>query len=65
MTFDFMSFLTVFQSYQGNGWMIMKGCVQWNPVAVERHISLKALTSPYFQLRDKFKCIEHVDKSET
>ena len=27
---DFTSFSTVFQSYQDNGWMIMKGCVQWN-----------------------------------
>ena len=23
-------FLTVFQSYQYNVWMIMKGCMQWN-----------------------------------
>ena len=27
-----MSFLTAFQSYQGDGSMIMKGCVQWNPI---------------------------------
>ena len=27
MTFNFMSFLTVFQSCQGDGWMILKGCV--------------------------------------
>ena len=32
MTCDFMSFLTVFQSYQDDVWMIMKGCVQWNSV---------------------------------
>ena len=32
MTCDFMSFSTVFQSYQDDGQMIMKGCVQWNPV---------------------------------
>ena len=32
MTCDFTSFLTVFQSYQENVWMIMKGCVQWNSV---------------------------------
>ena len=25
--------------------------------------SLHAQTSPYFQLREKFKCIEHIDKS--
>ena len=27
---DFMSFSTVFQSYQDNSKMIMKGYVQWN-----------------------------------
>ena len=32
MTYDFTSFLTVFQSYQDDVWMIMKGCVQWNSV---------------------------------
>ena len=32
MTCDFTSFLTVFQSYQDDDWMIMKGCVQWNSV---------------------------------
>ena len=32
MTCDFVSFQTVFQSYQDDGPMIMKGCVQWNPV---------------------------------
>ena len=32
MTCDFTSFLTVFQSYQDDVWMIMKGCVQWNSV---------------------------------
>ena len=29
MTCDFTPFLTVFQSYQDDVWMIMKGCVQW------------------------------------
>ena len=28
-------------------------------------VSLQTQTSPYFQLREKFKCIEHTDKSET
>ena len=28
-------------------------------------VSLKAQTSPYFELREKFKCIEHIDNSET
>ena len=32
MTCDFTSFSTVFQSYQDDGQMIMKGCVQWNSV---------------------------------
>ena len=32
MTCDFTSFLTVFQSYQGNVKVIMQGCVQWNLV---------------------------------
>ena len=32
MPCDFTSFLTVFQSYQEDDWMIMKGCVQWNSV---------------------------------
>ena len=31
-----MSFSTVFQSYQEDGWMIMKGCVQWNAFYVEK-----------------------------
>ena len=32
MTCDFTSFLTVFQSYQEDVWMIMKGSVQWNSI---------------------------------
>ena len=28
-------------------------------------VSRQAQTSLYFQLREKFKCIEHIDKSET
>ena len=32
LTCNFMSFSTVFWSYQDNGQMIMKGCVQWRPV---------------------------------
>ena len=32
MTCDFTSFSTVFQSYQDDGQIIMKGCVQWNSV---------------------------------
>ena len=36
MTCDFTAFSTVFQSYQDDGQMIMKGCVQWNPFTVEK-----------------------------
>ena len=32
MTCDFTSFSTVFQSYQVNGRLIMKGCVHWSSV---------------------------------
>ena len=30
--FRFTSFFTVFQSFQNDGWVIMKGCIQWNPL---------------------------------
>ena len=36
MICDFTSFLTVFQSYQDDVRMIMKGCVQWNSVYEEQ-----------------------------
>ena len=44
MTCDFMSISTVFQSYQDDGQVIMKGCVQWNPVYVRKdpHLSPQA-----------------------
>ena len=32
MTCDFTSFSTVFQSYQDDERLIMKGCVQWSSV---------------------------------
>ena len=32
MICDLKSFLTVFQSYQDDGMLIMKGCVQWNSI---------------------------------
>ena len=32
MTWDIMSSSTVFQSYQDDGQVIMKGCLQWNPI---------------------------------
>ena len=32
ITCDFTSFSTIFQSYQDDGWVVMKGCVQSNAV---------------------------------
>ena len=32
MTYDFTAFSTVFQTYQDDERLIMKGCVQWNSV---------------------------------
>ena len=32
MVCDFTSLSTLFQSYQNDGRVIMKSCVQWNPV---------------------------------
>ena len=32
LTLDFTAFSTVFQSYQDDGMLIMKGCVQWNTI---------------------------------
>ena len=45
MTCDFTSFSTVFQSYQDDGRIIMKGCVQCNPFTVEK-ISPRARIEP-------------------
>ena len=36
MTCDFTSFSTVIQSYQDDGRLIMKGCVLWSSVMVEK-----------------------------
>ena len=36
MDCDFISFTTVFQSYQDDERLIMKGCKQWNPFTVEK-----------------------------
>ena len=44
---DLTSFSTVFQSYQEKGRVVMKCCVQWNPVRGARtragHISRQSL----------------------
>ena len=36
MTCAFTSFSTVFQSYQDDGGLIMKACVHWSPIYVEK-----------------------------
>ena len=36
----FTSLATVFQSYQEDGWVIMKGCVQQNPVYDTKNLGL-------------------------
>ena len=42
MDCNFASFSTVhvYQLYQDDGWMIMKGCVQWDPKPVTAEINL-------------------------
>ena len=45
MTWDFTPFLTVFQSYQDNEGLIMKGCVQWNPFTVGKILPQWGLNS--------------------
>ena len=35
MTCDLTSFSTVFQLYHDDGQVIIKDCVQWNPIRVE------------------------------
>ena len=32
ITCEFESFLTVFKSYLDDGRVVMKGCVQWDPI---------------------------------
>ena len=39
MTCNFTFFATIFQSYQDNGQMMNKGCVQWNLVLHFKHVS--------------------------
>ena len=52
MPCDFTSFSTVFQSYQDKGRIIMKGCVQWNPVyGLEEFALSEALTRDRSSLR--------------
>ena len=41
-----MSFLTVFQEYHDNGRVIMKGCVQSNPVYGRKDFRLQRLLNP-------------------
>ena len=45
MTCDFSSFSTVVKSYQDNGEMIMKSCLQWRPIyGWEEFVSSRAQT---------------------
>ena len=46
MTCDFVSFSTVFQSYQDNGQVIMKGCVQWHLVCGWKNFCFKQGSNP-------------------
>ena len=46
VTCDFTPFSTVFQSYQDYGRMIMKDCVQWNPVYGWKDFRLEQGSSP-------------------
>ena len=48
MPCDFTSFSTVFQSYQDDGRMIMKGSVQWTPFTVQK-------ISPRARTRDRYR----------
>ena len=55
---------TVFQSYQDNERLIMKGCVQWNPVYSCEDIASRPVLNPlsyrgsiYFRRSKKFKVI--------
>ena len=49
MTWDFSSFSTVFQSYQDDGRMIMKGSVQWNPFTIEKILARGSNSRPLDQ----------------
>ena len=42
MTCNVTSFLTVFESYEGDWWKIMKGCAQWNLYTIEKPASSKS-----------------------
>ena len=47
ITCDFTSFSTIFQSYQNDRWMIMKGCVQWTPFMIENIFALSGARTQY------------------
>ena len=38
--------VTLLQSYQDDGWVIMKGCVQWNPVHNWKALHLRLGSNP-------------------
>ena len=45
MTCDFTSFSRVFQSYQNDEHVIMKGFVQWKPIYGLPHVELEPVTT--------------------
>ena len=46
MIYDLTSFSTVFQSYQDDGRMIMKGCVHWNSVYGREDLAFEQGSNP-------------------
>ena len=44
---DFTSYSTVFQSYQDDGKVIIKVCVQWNPVYAWKDFRLQRGSNPW------------------
>ena len=67
MTCYFTSFSTVFLSYQDDGWVIMRGCVQWNPSSGtrtrDRYISRPKL-NPLNYWGSSYRIVNHIDFKE-
>ena len=58
MTCDFMSFSTIFQSYQDDGQRIMEGCVQMDPQFTVEKFRLERGSNP--GLLDQWaRCLTH------
>ena len=58
MTCDFISFSTVFQSYQDDERLIMKGCVQLNPADGPCNVEKKNI--PFSNLTCPDQCLQTV-----